>query len=158
MPLESERRRKDWRPGNPVVLADGQEWHLAKPRATFGPDASGGVRKYLKLGERPGDFEAAKKALDDAAEWNARLLTLTEDEQDAEWRAHPEMHPAAHAVTLGRLLLLANYDLSEDELAGLLHMSFDADECPAEFAVYEAVSSTAAGLAPKPRGGGSASA
>lgn len=158
MPLESGRRRKTWRPGNPVVLADGQEWHLAKPRATFGPDANGGVRTYVKLGNHTAEFEAAKKALDDAVEWNSGVLALPEEEQEAEWAAHPEMRPAARAVELGRVLLLANYELSEEEVADILHMSFDADECPEEFAVYEAVAATAAGIAPKPRSGGSASA
>jgi len=134
MPLnEGECRRPTFEGGTPVVLGDGQEWFLAKPRVSWVPhDGPAGFRSRLRLGD---DYQVLLDA-QEAAEGGAEIIRSE--------------------LALGSRLLLHNYDLTTDQLATLLTFGYGDDADPADVAVREAVVDVALGIGPKPSAVGGA--
>ena len=148
-PLEEKARRKPtWKPGRPVVLADGHEWHIPRPVIVLAvDDTESGFTERL-AGDDPGD----------------RYLELARARRDA-----TTLHEFITAeVLLGSYLLRWNYDLTPSEVAGLMPFLYDAPEDgdedgqqgPAENGqaaiarIREDVMAVVRGLGPKPPPGG----
>lgn len=109
-PAEAARRRPDWRPGTPLTLLDGQEWHLSAPTlqhtALVGPGGAV-VLPYLDLDGLPAGEPAFSATVDDA------LRTIAGAGDDVvEW------YVGITAYVMARLQ--ANYDLTEVEIVRLL--------------------------------------
>jgi hypothetical protein len=138
---ESAHRRADFTTGRAVTLADGQEWQLRKPIVRFAPDdaAECGFQVRLSL---PGDRTFAD------------LSRRRESLFGPDGRATIGELAAAE-LAMGRLLLLANYDLTPDEVASLLQFSYDDDD-PDGVELREAVMRVAEGRGPKPSPAGNA--
>ncbi len=111
---EKSRRRPDFLPDSlGLTLADGQEWYVPRPRVAF-------VYADTELG-----FDRVTETGD--AEFDHTL----QDRVDA-WRKAAEADdvPGVIGAQLGiaRVLLLRNYDLTTDELRGLVRFRFDAED------------------------------
>jgi hypothetical protein len=144
MPDETELRRPEFEDGTPVVLADGREWTLAKPRVRWVPDGSDRGCKVVLSRPDGGAF--------------SRLTA----EYDALWATGEPVayHDLARVeLGLGRALLLANYDLTDEQVGGLLQFSYDREGDPEGARIREEVTDVAFGVGPKPSaaGGGSPS-
>ena len=74
MLVESERRRAEFAPGVPIVLADGQAWHFPAPKVVLFPVVGPGLR--CEVGSRT-SF---------GPEYDARPLPAVEGARD---RAQP---------------------------------------------------------------------
>lgn len=126
---EQALRRPTFEDGTAVALADGQDWTLPRPRVRFVPDGSEmgfGVRLALDDG---GKFQALMTALDSASNDPAYI------------RAE---------LAVGRHLLLANYDLTPEQVADLLQFSYGENADPVGAAIRDAVMGVAYGNGPKP--------
>lgn len=111
---ERARRRSDFLPDSlGLTLADGQEWYFPRPRVSF-------VYADTELG-----FERVSDTGD------ATFDRALQDRIDA-WRQAAEDAdvPRVIASQLGiaRTLLLRNYDLTTDELRGLVRFRFGEDD------------------------------
>lgn len=136
MPDEYElsRRRPDFVGGVPVVMADGREWHVARPLARFGFDAGpGGFAVVLSLDGSDG-FAAASAEVDRASDAN-----------DGPGMIRAELALAA-------LMLRRNYRLTDAELGAVLQFGYDAEADPEGAAIREAILGVARGDSPKRRG------
>ena len=104
---EISARRPDSVPGEPVLLADGQEWQLRRPVVEFAPaDNDAGFTVHLTLDD-DGSFGAALdaiEAMDDTASMSA-LVVLE--------------------LKVARMVLLANYDLTPVQVGTLLRFGYD---------------------------------
>ena len=104
---EMSARRPDFVPGEPVLLADGQEWQLRRPVVEFAPaDNDAGFTVHLTLDD-DGSFGAALdaiEAMDDTASMSA-LVVLE--------------------LKVARMVLLANYDLTPVQVGTLLRFGYD---------------------------------
>ena len=104
---EISARRPDFVPGEPVLLADGQEWQLRRPVVEFAPaDNDAGFTVHLTLDD-DGSFGAALdaiEAMDDTASMSA-LVVLE--------------------LKVARMVLLANYDLTPVQVGTLLRFGYD---------------------------------
>jgi hypothetical protein len=133
---EQALRRPEFEDGAPVVLADGQEWRLPRPRVRLVPDDSDrGFKLRLALPADEGRFQTLMDTLDAATE-GVDLM-----------RAE---------LAVARHLLLLNYDLTPAQVADLLQFSYRDDD-PEGAAIREAVMGVAYGNAPKPSDGGTES-
>lgn len=122
---ESERRREGFRGGVPIALADGQPWHFPRPIIDLVPafDAAGEV---VDLGGRfAEDYEAKLEAFYEAADATARIRAL---------------------MALAVDLLRRNYDLTPEELRGLLRYRVGDPENTAR---WRAIGDVAQGNGPK---------
>jgi hypothetical protein len=134
---EAERRRPDFQGGRPVVMADGREWFLARPRIRFVPaDNDVGFATYL---DGPGDG------------YNELL------ERRSALRSRPDAtlgELVALDVEIAKRLLTANYDLTTAELAQLIRFGYDAEDAEGERLVDDVLSVAFGQRAPKPSAGG----
>ena len=109
-PLEEKARRKPtWKPGRPVVLADGHEWHIPRPVIAIVVDETeSGFVEHL-IGDDPG----------------GRYVELA-----CRWRDSRDMREFMDAeAVLGSYLLRWNYDVTPAEAASLLTFGYmDPDE------------------------------
>jgi hypothetical protein len=139
---EKERRRPDFVPGAPVTLADGQVWELRRPVIRFIPDdnhASGfQVRLSLGADNRFGELIAQRDAAF-GGEGTAEITAIVGIE-----------------LALARLMLLANYDLTAEQVGTLLQFGYDEEADPEGAALRDAVLDVAFGRGPKPPPGGTA--
>jgi hypothetical protein len=134
---EAEKRRPDFRGGRPVVMADGQEWSLARPRVRFVPaDNDAGFVTYL---DGPGDGynELLDRRLAVQADPGATLAALIPLD-----------------LEIGKRLLLANYDLTTAELGQVLQLGYDPDDADGARILDEVLAVAFGQLAPKPSAGG----
>jgi hypothetical protein len=137
---EAEKRRPDFRGGRPVVMADGQEWSLARPRVRFVPADNDAGFEIILSG--PGD------GYNELIERRTALLGGGDLPADAVRRA------IAVNLEIGKRLLLANYDLTTAELGQVLQYGYDDDDADGR-RVLEGVLDVAYGNdAPKPSAGG----
>lgn len=143
MRSEQECRRDGFESGTPVLLADGQAWQLPRPRVRMAP--ANNDQGFKRVLSRPdgGGFAALMEryeALDGRGD-DLRVSEL-----------------AAAELALGRHLLLANYDLGDDEVAGLVQFSYDEADDPEGYAIREGVMGVVFGYgAPKPSAAGDGS-
>ena len=105
---EQASRRPDFVPGEPVTLADGQEWQLRRPVVEFAPaDNDAGFTIHLSLDD-DGSFGAALAAIE-ALDDDASLSTL-----------------AGLELRAARMALLANYDLTTTQAGTLLRFGYES--------------------------------
>jgi hypothetical protein len=129
---EASRRREEFQEASaPVVLADGQTWHIPKPFIAIFPSFVDGraVNGFRHLTYGP-DLDAHMGAIREEEEPIDRLLLV---------------------LTLGAYLLRRNYDLTDDELDELFVYRMD-DEQSAE--MVKAILDVAAGRGKKASSGG----
>ena len=128
--IEASKRRESFKPGVPIKLWDGQIWEFPRPkvrwRRTFGPDDVATVEGRSNLGP----------AFDEA---RAMMTRLSIGEQTWEQVAGAVLNAAA-------LMLLDNYDLSDDELFDLL--VFDNEDQENQI-VWREILAVAWGWAPR---------
>jgi hypothetical protein len=101
---EKALRRETFVEGEPVVLADGQTWELRRPVVRFArANNDVGVRRVLKL---VGDdsFESLCAAYE---------------------ACEPGLDLVRRELALGEAVLLANYDLTLDQVTQLLQFGYD---------------------------------
>jgi hypothetical protein len=151
---EAEKRRSTFAGGVPVQMADGQFWHLPRPTVALrraGPDAT---RVVVRV---PGcDLQPLLDRVAACHEFNERLSGITDqDEQDREWRSRPDLHLSGAELNLAHALLLANYDLTDDEADELVEFSYDPEGDPEAFERRRACTDVAYGRSPKPSPDGS---
>lgn len=104
---EQALRRETFVPGVPVVLADGQEWSLRKPVVRFVPaDNEAGFERCLSL-DGSDTFEAVAAAYENAEAAGDVIRG---------------------ELSLGKAVLLANYDLTPPQVASLLKFGYDDDD------------------------------
>jgi hypothetical protein len=133
---ERALRRPDFVPGASVTLADGGEWQLRKPVIRFVPDdghESGFQVRLTLAGECRYDDLMRRR---DAAFGEAGTANLAD--------------LAGVELAIGRLLLLANYDLTPEQVATLLQFGYDEESDPEGTAVRDAVIDVALGRGKKP--------
>lgn len=98
---ERTKRREDFRGGVAITLADGQEWTLARPRVLFVPsDNEDGFEEEWDLGDN--------------------YAAMIDRAQEAE--TGKEIIRAEFA--LATFLLRINYDLTTEDLRGLLKFGY----------------------------------
>ena len=140
---EATRRRPDFAGGEPVVLSDGQTWFVPRPRARFGLDDGGkGLTKVLSFAHSNGKFsiDLSFQRISDERDAARKALTAKPEE--------PEFVRVVEAeLRLAHALLLRNYDLTHEELSGLVLMSWTEED-----ALRDAFLQIAEGVAPKPPG------
>lgn len=133
---EQALRRPKFEDGAPVVLADGQEWRLPRPRVRLVPDDSDlGFKVRVAVPGDDGRFQELMDALDDPAS---------------------NRPAAARELAVARHLLLLNYDLTPAQVADLLQFGYH-DNDPEGMAIREAVMGVAFGNGPKPSDAGTES-
>lgn len=135
---EAELRRPDFRPGTPVVLADGQAWHLRRPLIWFVPDDGNpsGFRMCLEV-EQNDDYQGL---MDSLREGSDAIETEGREGQFKFIRAE---------LAIGKRLLLANYDLSPEQVAVLMRFGYDKEGNPEGYRIRDEVMAVAEGLGPK---------
>lgn len=139
---EQALRRPDFVPGAPVVLADGQTYYLRRPVVRFVPDdthESGFEVRLTLAGED--EFAALMKKREAAFE-SSEFVSVSE--------------VAGAELRVGRMILLANYDLTPDQVASLLQFGYDAEADPEGSEIRDAVMDVATGRGKKPEAGTSA--
>lgn len=142
MRSERECRRPDFEDGTPVAMADGKDWQLVKPR----------VRRVFAGNDR--GFKTVFNRADGGV--FAALMAAYEAVQENEDALVSEY--AKVELALGRYLLVANYDLSDDEVGDLLQFSYSEKDDPEGWAIREAVMGVVFGYgAPKRSAAGDAS-
>lgn len=120
-----------------VVLADGQEWFLPKPRVRLSPS-----------GEQTFKITLNVKGVD---KYGVYLAALEKSETGSE--------TVAAELAVARSLLVRNYELADAQIERLMQFSYmDGGEDPEGEALREAVMNVALGRGPKPRGGTAESA
>ena len=132
---EETRRRPEFAGEVPVVLCDGQTWHLPKPRINLAPRRIGG--KFEIRPEVRGWGDEYYQKLD------ALELAYQHDDTTEILNAQMDLCCA---------LILKNYDLADEELARVLW--FDSGD-EANTAMRDTLLRTAQGNAPNPAGVGS---
>ncbi len=123
MRTEQECRKADFEEGTPVLLADGQEWQLPRPRVRFAPSNDDSGFKVVSSRPDGGVFAGL------LAKYNA-----VRDSDDSTVGDY-----ARCELALGSNLLRVNYDVTEDEVAELLQFSYDKAEDPQGWDVREGV-------------------
>ena len=131
MLVEQERRRDGFSPEAAITMGDGQVWYLRKPRYSS--------RAVFK---ENGDADFATRVT-----FNADYEPLVAQHEAAE----DNYERVKIAAKMVRLLLLANYDLTNEELGDLITL----DESEANVQMWNALSSVVLGIAPKASSGGS---
>lgn len=126
---ETARRRSTFVAGVPIVLGDGQAWHLPRPTLGFFPDVddAGKIRFGDKMGFQFG------------ADYDALVDALAESEDG--------LGEANALLALAVNLLLRNYSLTFDDFRVLLPR-FPGDPENAE--MWKAIAALAVGSGPKP--------
>jgi len=133
---ERESRKPGFSEGAKVVLADGQEWTLPKPRLVFFP-ARGDDGKYL-----------TRMRLSYGREYDPVFADAFRAESEGDEEA-----VVSAKMTLACMLLCSNYELDGDDLAGLLEIHpEDADSVAWWTALNDAVLSQARLATPEPAG------
>ena len=136
--VEAECRRPDFVEGVPIVLGNGEAWHLPKPVLEFRLESSAGglgFRELPRMGDgRMRDFGEAYWAKCQAA-------------HDSE----PGLDRLNAYATLAVDLLLRNYTLDDGQVIALLPY-IQADDTNSE--MWSALIDTALGIGPKARAGG----
>jgi hypothetical protein len=131
---EVSLRRPGFVPGTPIRLADGQVWQFRRPRVRFVPaHHESGLAVFL-TGLRDGFsglLDRREEMLKPESE--STLAELAEVE-----------------LELGGRMLLANYDLTTEQLAEVLQFSYERHEDPEGWSIREAVMDVAEGNGPKP--------
>jgi hypothetical protein len=141
---EKSLRRPDWQDGQSCILADGQAWVLARPIirwANADNDLGVRVRVRVRATGACGDYQAAYERLEATARDDKVLLR---DLVGAE-------------LACAKILLLANYDLTPEQVGDLLQFGFDEANDPEGAAVRASVMDVVYGVAPKPSAAGDAS-
>jgi hypothetical protein len=114
---EESKRRTGWIPGVPVILADGQEWHLRRPELELSPAMADGQVVGINAGL-------------DGVEDYERMVSILEGETRVDvaelWRVRFEA-----AV----VMLRPNYDLTDRELYGLLSVRPNLIEGEGRYAI-----------------------
>jgi hypothetical protein len=134
---EAEKRRPDFRGGRPVVMADGQEWFLARPRVRFVPADNDIGFEVVLSGPGDGYNELIERRVALRADPNATLLDLIPLD-----------------LEIGRRLLTANYDLTTAEVARVLQFGYDPEDREGERILDDVLAVAFGQLAPKPSAGG----
>ncbi len=134
---EQSRRRGDFRADVPVVLADGQVWHLKKPSILVGRRKAEGATGYFTRSSFGPDYFEKIEAFYHAS---------TEDD--------PEPYIAA-SFDLAIALLLQNYDLTEQEAEDLVLFDFNEPPDPVAAERRAVMLDTACGIQKKTSGAGS---
>jgi hypothetical protein len=134
MLVEAERRKEGFTEGNKVTLADGHEWTFPKPKLRFFPCR--GADGKMGLGAA-GTFDQ---------EYRELFTAFTEADKDEPFEFWSiKIQIACH-------LLLANYDLSDVELADLMPVIFDDDR---NMEMWATLSPVCLSSPPKPSTSGS---
>lgn len=132
---EPSRRRPEFAGDVPVVLCDGQTWHLPKPRIRFRPRTG------------PNGFEAKPTCQWGDEFWSKiDALATARESDDVSLLIDKQMDLCCS-------LVLKNYDLAEEDLGELLQFEFGD---PDNDAMRDVILRVAQGLPPKTSGDGSA--
>jgi hypothetical protein len=125
---EQSRRKPGFSPGVAVVMADGQEWTFPPPRLRLSPVRSGD------------GFAVAvnRVGLPDYARWEAVLCSEAQVPPEEYWSVR---------MTAPATLLLANYELIDEELGSLL--VWEAGD-PASEERWDRIDEAILGVVPKP--------
>lgn len=130
---EQSLRRPDFVEGSPVVLADQQTWHFRRPTVRHVP------------ADTPIGFDVRVRFDDDGT--FSRL-----------WREMREAEEGPRAIATmlaaGRYLLLANYDLTADQVGDLIQFAFGEEDDPEGERIRDEVMAVVWGRGPKPSAGG----
>lgn len=137
---ESECRRPEFTEGYKVTLGDGQEWTFPKP-----------VLRLLPVRKEAGGFglETAPPFGPDYQAELTRYVDLAVEDEDSAFES------MCLRVSLAATLLTRNYDLSDEEIQGLLYVEGGASEAARE--MWSEVDAVVMGRAPKPSAVGSES-
>lgn len=138
MKIDEQSRRTERYSGDvPVVLADGQQWCLPKPRVRYAPkpmpDGNPGSVRRTSFGR------GYDEALDE-------FLRSETDETEGGVMRQVNAH-----LSLASALIRINYDLTDDEVEDLVQLDFSADATPEDAALRAAFLEVAHGIAPKGR-------
>lgn len=131
---ERARRRSDFLGGVPVRMADGQEWILPKPRVRFAPSDDGFAVVLAGAGDA---FNAVSSA------YYAALDRPMDDERN--------IHIIRAELDLAMALIQRNYDVTPQEMAGVLQFSYDETDEEA-YRIREQTMDVALGRGKKPLG------
>lgn len=139
---ESSRRRPGFRGDVAVELSDSQTWHLPIPRIRFRParDDAGKI--------------TAKQSYSFGPEYLAKVEAYYEAKED-ETEAGGERILLA-TLDLASAVLLANYDLTDDEVGELIQFDFGLPVDEANVAMRSTLLFTALGIEKKETEAGSA--
>jgi len=132
---EPSRRRPEFAGDVPVVLCDGQTWHLPKPRIRFRPRSG------------PDGFEARI-----TTQWSDDYWQKI-DKLNTAYESEDSLAILSAELDLCCTLLTKNYQLSEDDLGEIFWI--DASD-PDNAEMRATVLRVAQGLPPKTSGDGSA--
>ena len=125
---EKSRRKPGFTPGVAVVLADGQEWKFPPPRLRLSPVRAG-----------DGFAVAVNRAgLPDYPRWEAVLYSEAQVPAEEYWTVR---------MTAAATLLLANYELTDQELDSLL--VWETGD-PAADERWDRIDEAILGVVPKP--------
>lgn len=127
---EAALRKPEFMDGVKIKLGDGQEWMFRRPRIRLAPKRGedGSLTAGLKVA--PGQAEVLEKCFE--AMWNLSNETVVDT-----WSLR---FGAASA------LLLANYSLTDDDIAELIYWDSEEPEC---FDRWELIDDLLRGVAPK---------
>lgn len=138
MLIEAERRRVDFAGGPAVKMADGNDWHLARPLADFiTDDDEVGLKQCWNLGDGFG------------ALFESHLAAQAQNDGVGMARAE---------LRMAEFLLLRNYDLTKDEVRTLVRLGFGPNSEPGSLERRVAIRGLITGEdggPPKPSGDGS---
>jgi hypothetical protein len=129
---EKARRRPEWTEGVPVTLCDGQTWHFRKPRVRWRP-----------VKQSDGMMKTKARSAELGPEADELLGVIFADVDSPRFTFSD-----ARFEMLSRLLL-ANYDLTDEDFAELVYLREDGDEAHRE--MWRELSALVAGQgSPKP--------
>jgi hypothetical protein len=129
MSRETDCRKSDWKPGVPVILADGGVWHFSRPRITQRVFVDADTRKASIVTE----------VLDRSATYGAALDTLD------------RCSDADYMLTLTALsleLLAENYDIPNEAVPELFVYEVGSD---ASRSIWDRIRLAVAGRTPIPK-------
>jgi hypothetical protein len=140
---EQEHRRPDFIGGEPIRMADGNEWILPRPLAWFVmDDDESGVNRQWNLGS---EYGALLEAQQDA--FNATRA----GEDDPVERVGNFRKWVASEIRIARWLLLKNYNLTKEQVNSLVRFGYSVADDPEAVALREAVMDLAFGMTEPPK-------
>jgi hypothetical protein len=127
---EKSRRKPDFLGGQGLLMADGQDWIFPKPRVRFAPsDDSTGYTIVL-----------------DAGDGYQELINKYREVYDAPSSSIESRLSAEMAI--GVFLLRRNYELTTQEMSGILQYALDEDTDPEGYRIRDQVLDLAFGHTP----------
>lgn len=127
---EASCRRDIFSQDVPVVLCDGQEWWLPKPRVVFRPTYG------------PNGYGTRMSSM-----WGDDYYKLIQDLIDSNGKEFDHVLGAQFALCSE--LLLRNYNLTHEQIAELIYFDLNEDPDPANVEMRQTLLRTAQGVGPK---------